>query len=79
MIYKQEELFSPNILAPSHGQCQVVRVNLKQYYGSCLRKRWVFSILDELNREASLIHIWFYSNLSEFLNPGCIISDHTMM
>ena len=79
MIYKQEELFSPDILAPSHGQCQVVRVNLKQYYGSCLRKTWVFSFLDELNSEASLIHIWFYSNLSEFLNPGCIISDNTMM
>ena len=36
MINKQEELFSPDILA--HGQCQVVRVNLKKYDGSFLRK-----------------------------------------
>ena len=72
MINKQEELFSPDILAQSHGQCQVVRVNLKKYDGSFLRKTWVFSFQDELNSKASLIHIWFYSNLSKFLNPGCI-------
>ena len=79
MINKQEELFSPDILAQSHGQCQVVRVNLKKYDGSFLRKTWVFSFQDELNSEASLIHIWFYSNLSKFLNPGCIISDNTTL
>ena len=68
----------PDISAPSHGQCQFVRVNFKNYDGPCLHKTWVFSFLDELNSEAFLLHIWFYSNLSEILKPGCIISDTNM-